>query len=256
MSKVIVLTGASAGIGKEAAKKLAARGDYLMIAARSYQELRQVARECGRDTFPFTTDVTRRQDIDRLREEAIRTFDHVDVWINNAGRGIAKPILDVTDKDIDEIMAVNLRSVLYGMQTIMPHFKERGAGHIINVSSGLGRLPFASARSIYSAAKSAVNSITTSARLDVQREYPNINISLLIPGPVATDFAKNSLYGEEITGSMPNVQTAEEVADALIDLIDHPIAERYTNPTIQKPALMAYLNDIDAFEARMLGKTN
>ena len=155
MSKVIVITGASAGIGQELALKLAARGDYLMLGARNHQALHQVSRACGRDTFSYTTDVSRRQDVNRLRDEAIRTFDHVDVWINNAGRGISRPVMELTDADVDDMMAVNFKSALYGMQAILPHYMERGSGHIINVSSGLGRLPFSTMRSAYSAAKAA-----------------------------------------------------------------------------------------------------
>ena len=253
MAKVIVITGASAGIGKELAQKLAARGDYLMLAARNAQVLQQISRSCGRDTFAYTTDVTRRQDVNRLRDEAIRTFDHVDVWINNAGRGITQSVLDLTDQDMDEMMAVNYKSAVYGMQAILPHFLEKGSGHVINVSSGLGRLPFSTQRSAYSAAKSALNNITTSARLEIKRLNPNINISLVIPGPVDTEFAQNSLHSTGGMAGMINVQTVSEVADAIIQCIDQPKAEVYTNPSVQVPALMNYLQDIDAFESRMLG---
>jgi short-subunit dehydrogenase len=252
MSKVIVITGASAGIGKTVAKKLAARGDYLMLAARRYQELRQVTRECGRDSFSLTTDMTRKQDVERLREEAIRTFDHVDVWINNAGRGITKSVMELTEKDVDEMMTANLKSVLYGMQAIVPHFVERKQGHIINVSSGLARLPMATSRSAYSAAKSAMNTLTANLRMDLHRDFPDIHVSLVIPGPVDTEFAENALYSTGPLGIAQNVQTAEEVADTIIEMIDHPCAEMYTNPTIQKPALMDYLNDIDGFETKLL----
>ncbi len=257
MSKVIVITGASAGIGKELAIKLAARGDYLMLAARNHQALHQVSRACGRDTFAYTTDVTRRQDINRLKDEAIRTFDHVDVWINNAGRGISRPVMELTDQDVDEMFAVNFKSALYGMQAILPHFLERGAGQVINVSSGLGRLPFSTNRSAYSAAKSALNNITTNTRLEVRRQCPAIHVSLVIPGPVETEFAQNSLHSEGVgmTG-MQNVQTAEQVADAIIGCIDEPVAECYTNPSVQEPTLMRYLSGIDAFEAKILGIEN
>lgn len=252
MSKVIVITGATAGIGKATAKKLAARGDYLMLAARRYQELRQVTRECGRDSFSFTTDVTRRQDVDRLRDEAIRTFDHVDVWINNAGRGIVRPVMQLTDQDVDEMMAVNLKAVLYGMQAITPHFIERGSGHIINVSSVLSRLPLVTHRSAYSAAKSAMNSLTTSLRLDLKKDHPGIHVSLVIPGPVDTEFADKALYSEGPIGSSVHMQTADEVADSIVEMIDHPCAEMYTDPTFQKPRLINYLSDIDDFEAKLL----
>jgi short-subunit dehydrogenase len=251
--KVIVITGASGGIGAALAKQLAARGDKLMIGARRAQELRQVARSCGRDVLPFVTDVTRRQDVNRLRDEAIRTFDHVDVWINNAGRGISRPVIDLTDDDFDEIMAVNVKSALYGIQAILPNFKERGSGHLINVSSALGRIPFAPARSIYSAAKAALNSLTASLRMDLRAEYPNIHVSLVIPGVVSTDFARNVLHADP-AAAVPKIpgQTPEEVAAVIVDLIDSPQPEVYTNPA-QAETVARYYTNVGAFELAMRG---
>jgi short-subunit dehydrogenase len=252
--KVIVITGASAGIGAVLAKQLAARGDKLMIAARRANELRQVARSCGRDTMPFVTDVTRRQDVGRLREEAIRTFDHVDVWVNNAGRGITRSVLDLTDEDFDEMMAINVKAALYGMQAILPHFKERGQGHLINVSSFLGRVPFATYRSAYNAAKAALNSLTANLRMELHAEYPNIHVSLVMPPIVSTDFAANAMHGTPapLAGGRPGTpgQTPEEVAAAIVDLIDHPRAEIYTNPA-QVETVARYYADVGAFEANM-----
>jgi short-subunit dehydrogenase len=252
MSKVIVITGASAGIGAVLAKQLAGRGDHLMLAARRAKELGQLARFCGRDTFPFTTDVTRRQDINRLRDEALRTFEHVDVWINNAGRGITRNVLDLTDDDIDEMMAVNVKSALYGMQAIVPHFKERGEGQLINISSMLGRIPFASFRSAYNASKSALNALTANLRMDLRSEYPHIHVSLVLPGAVMTAFAANALHAPEGSGPVPGAQTVEEVTAAIIDLIDHPRAEIYTNPDVQLEQVKHYYNDIGAFEEEMI----
>ena len=249
--KVIVITGASAGIGAVLARQLAARGDYLMLAARNAEELRKVARACGRDTFFYTTDVTRRQDVNRLRDEAIRTFDHVDVWINNAGRGITRNVLDLTDEDVDEMMAVNVKSALYGMQAILPHFKERGQGHLINVSSFLSRIPWASFRSAYSAAKAALNSLTANLRMDLRAEYPNIAVSLVMPGAVSTDFAANALHAPEDARALAGAQTPEEVAAAIIALIDNPVAEIYTNPSVQIEQVQRYYADVAAFEENM-----
>jgi len=249
--KAIVITGASAGIGAALAKQLAARGDKLMLAARRANELRQVARSCGWGTHPFVTDVTRRQDVNRLRDEAIRTFGQVDVWINNAGRGINCPTLELTDEDFDEMMAVNVKSALYGMQAILPHFQECGAGHLINVSSALGRVPFATSRSAYSAAKAALNSLTANLRMDLRAETPNIHISLVMPGMVSTDFASNTLHAAPAENAPRMMgQTPEEVAVAIIDLIDHPKAEIYTNPTLAE-TVARYYADVGVFEENM-----
>jgi NAD(P)-dependent dehydrogenase (short-subunit alcohol dehydrogenase family) len=250
-NKVIVITGASGGIGAALARQLGAQGHRLALAARREKELAEVAAECGPGTLAVVTDVTRRPDVERLRDRALAAFGQVDVWINNAGRGIGKPTLEVTDEDFDEIMAVNVKSALYGMQAIVPHFQERGAGHLVNVSSFLGRVPLASFRSIYSAAKAALNSLTANLRMDLRREYPGIHVSLVMPGLVNTGFAEKALGGTPPgpppTGPM-QPQTAEEVAAAIANLIEHPAPELYTHPASPEIA-RRYYADIGAFEA-------
>src|SRR5439155_20685387 len=141
------------------------------------------------------TDVTRRADVERLRDRALASFGHVDVWINNAGRGIRKNVLELTDEDVDAIMAVNVKSALYGMQAIVPHFIQRGRGHLINVSSFLSRVPLATFRSAYKAAKAALNALTANLRMDLAAAHPNIRVSLVMPGMVTTEFDRNALGG-------------------------------------------------------------
>ena len=171
-----------------------------------------------------------------------------------AGRGIGRQVLELTDSDFDEMMTINARSALYGMQTILPHFKERAAGHLITVSSALGRVPFASYRSAYSAAKAALNSLTANLRMDLRAEYPNIHVSLVMPPMVSTDFARNALHGTPVPpgGYRPGAegQTAEQVAAAMLDLIDHPRPELYTNPG-QAEMVARYYADVAAFEEGM-----
>src|SRR5690242_4475993 len=132
-SKIVVITGASSGIGAELARQLGAQGHRLALAARREKELSEVASQSGAETITVVTDVRRRADIEQLRDRTIEAFGHIDVWINNAGRGIGKSVLEITDEDFDEMMLVNTKSALYGMQAIVPHFKERGSGHLINI---------------------------------------------------------------------------------------------------------------------------
>jgi NADP-dependent 3-hydroxy acid dehydrogenase YdfG len=253
-SRIIVITGASGGIGAATAKLLAGRGDKVVLAARRLAELKQVAGQCGADALPVKTDVTRRADVEHLRDEALRAFGRVDVWINNAGRAITRRVLDLTDDDFDQMMAINVKSALYGAQAIVPHFKERGAGHLINVSSALGRVPFVTTRSAYSAAKAALNSLTANLRMDLRADFPNIHVSTVMPPMVSSDFAKNALYGTPPppggfrSGAL--VQTPEQAAAAIVELIDHPRAEIYTNPG-QTEMVARYYADVAAFEANM-----
>ena len=253
-SKVIVITGASAGIGAATAKILAARGDRVVLAARRLPELQNIAAECGQNTLVVVTDVTHRAEVEHLRDEALRVFGQIDVWINNAGRGINSRVLEITDEDFDQMMTVNVKSALYGMQAIVPYFKKRAEGHLINISSALARVPIVSNRSIYSAAKAALNSLTANLRMDLHKEFPNIHISVVMPPMVSTDFGKNALHSVPIPagafhGSV-TIQTPEQTAAAIVDLIDHPCAELYTNPG-QSEMVARYFADVDAFEQNM-----
>jgi len=252
--RTVVITGASQGIGAAIALELARRGDDLVLAARTRQTLEQVASSSGSRARVVTADVTHRADVERIRDEAIRAFGGVDVWINNAGRGIVRPVLDLTDEDVDEMIAVNVKSALYGMQAIAPYFMERGRGHIINISSFLGRVPVASPRSVYSAAKAALNSLTANVRGDLRRTHPGINVTLVMPGLVTTEFARHargstgSAIPPGAIGSPMQMQTAEEVAAIVADVIDKPVAEVYTNPASQGVAAR-YFADVGAFES-------
>ena len=253
-SRVIVITGASGGIGAATARLLAGRGDKVVLAARRATELKQVAEQCGTDAVAVVADVTRRADVERLRDEALRARGQVDVWINNAGRGITRQVLDLTDDDLDQMMAVNVKSALYGMQAIVPHFRERGAGHLINISSALGRVPFVTARSAYSAAKAALISLTASLRMELRDTCPNVHVSVVMPGIVSSEFARNALYATPpppggFRSGVP-VQTPEQAAAAIADLIDHPRAEVYTNPG-QSEMVARYYADVAAFEKNM-----
>src|SRR4051812_16224881 len=111
--KVIVITGASEGIGAALATLAVSHGAKVVLAARREAALSEVAWASGPDTLVVAMDVTRREDHARLLASAIERFGHVDVWVNNAGRGITKPVLALTDADVDEIMLVNVKSVIY-----------------------------------------------------------------------------------------------------------------------------------------------
>src|SRR5690349_21715303 len=114
--KVVVITGASGGIGASAASPVAARGASVVLVARREPELRAVAEACGSNALPVVADATRRDDVRRVAREAIVRFGHVDVWVNNVGRGITRSPSALTDDDIDDMMRVNIKSALYGVQ--------------------------------------------------------------------------------------------------------------------------------------------
>src|SRR5690554_5559943 len=137
-NKVVVVTGASSGIGAATSALLAERGHSVMIAARRKEALNAVAERCAGRAHAIVADMTVRAEVARVVREALAAFGRLDVWINNVGQGIARMPSELTDEDIDEMMRVNVKSALYGMQEVLPHFKERGEGQIINISSMLG----------------------------------------------------------------------------------------------------------------------
>jgi short-subunit dehydrogenase len=138
------------------------------------------------------------------------------------------------------------------MQAIVPYFVQRGQGHLINISSFLGRVPLATFRSAYSAAKAALASLTTSLRMDLAREHPGVHVSLVMPGVVKTEFASNALGDAPPPMSMPpgapQPQTAEEAAAAIVRLVEHPAPEIYTNPALAGVA-RRHFEELNAFGA-------
>ncbi|HEX4355820.1 MAG TPA: SDR family oxidoreductase [Polyangiales bacterium] len=233
MSRVTVITGASAGIGAAVAELLGQRGERVVLLARREQALKEVAARSGEHTLPLVVDVTHRAEVENACKRALDHFGQIDVWINNAGRGITKNVSELTDEDLDEMITVNVKSVLYGIQAVLPHFKQRGRGQIINISSLLGRVPFAPFRAAYSASKHALNGLTASLRMELL-DQPDIHICSVHPGVVATDFGLNSRHGGLDSRAIPGAQPVEEVAAVIADVIDHPRADTYTRPDAQK----------------------
>jgi short-subunit dehydrogenase len=247
--KVAVITGGSGGIGAALARQLGGKGWTLVLAARREAELQCVADELGGETLVVPADVTDRAQVERIRDRALERFGHVDVWVNNAGRGIDRHVLDLTDGDIDEMMTINVKSALYGMQAIVPHFRERGRGHLVNVSSFLGRVPGAAQRSAYSAAKAFLNSLTTNLRMDLRAGFPGIHVSTVMPGIVATDFARNAVGAPPSapgSGTM-QPQPVDDAAARIVHLIENPVPEIYTNPILPEMA-RRFFDEVRAFE--------
>jgi NAD(P)-dependent dehydrogenase (short-subunit alcohol dehydrogenase family) len=250
--QVVVITGASGGIGAALARLVGARGGKPVLAARREAELGAVAAQCGPEALTVTADVTRRADVQRVLDRALERFGRVDVWVNNAGRGITRPVSALGDDDFDEMMRVNVKSALYGMQVVLPHFQKRGRGHIINVSSMLGRVPFAPQRSAYCAAKHALNALTACLRLELRAGTPGIMVSTVSPGVVATEFGIHALGGGADSRGLPNTQSPEEVAEVIARMIENPIADAYTQPGMRE-AVVRYFGaeDMAAAEAAL-----
>jgi NADP-dependent 3-hydroxy acid dehydrogenase YdfG len=237
---VVVVTGASAGIGAALAEQLAREGRSVVLVARRSDALNEIAARCGVNALPVVADMTLRSDVKRTVADAIERFDHIDVWVNNAGQGITRMPTELTDEDIDDMMRINVKSALYGMQEVLPHFKARGRGHIINVSSMLGRMPFAVFRSAYTASKHFLNSLTANFRDELKATHPDIQISLVSPGVVFTEFGLRAKHGGVDSRTLPQGQTPEAVADVIAGVIRSRKPDVYTRPGARQMVIDYY----------------
>jgi len=239
-AKVVVVTGASAGIGAATAELLSRRGAEVVLTARRAPLLEEVAARCEGETLVVAADQGVRSDVKRVVDAAIDRFGKIDVWVNNVGRGITRMPSQLTDEDVDAMMRANVMTVLYGMQEVLPHFKERGTGQIVNVSSLLGRVPFATFRSAYCGAKHFMNALTATFRAEIAETHPGIVVTLVSPGVVRTDFGLSALHGGRDSREIPQSQSAEEVAEVIADVIDTPRPDVYTRAGARERILGYY----------------
>ncbi len=228
--RVVVITGASSGIGAALAGLLAQSASSLVLVARREALLRDVAARCGGRAHVIVADVTRRDDVKRVVAESLSRFGHIDVWVNNAGQGISRVPSQLTDQDLDDMMRINVKSAFYGMQEVLPHFRERATGHVINVSSMLGRIPFAVIRSAYCGAKHFMNALTATFRAEVQATHPDIQFSIVSPPVVRTDFGLSAVHGGPDSRGLPHSQSADDVAAVIARVIETRQPDVYTMP--------------------------
>ena len=231
--QVVVITGASGGIGAALARLLGSRGASLSLIARRELELRAVAGQCGDQALAIVGDATIRGDVRSAVDETLAKFGKIDVWVNNAGQGLTCPPSQLTEQDIDEMMRVNVKSALYGTQEVLEHFKNRNSGHIINISSMLGRIPHAIQRSAYNGAKHFLNALTANFRAEIQQTHRGIQFSLVSPGVVRTEFGKHARHGGPDSHQLPDSQGADEVALIIAGVIDSRVPDVYTRTGAQ-----------------------
>jgi len=202
-----------------------------VLAARREEILREMAVTLGGAVEVVPADVTRRGDVQRILDQAVARFGRVDVWVNNAGRGISRPsVLAVSAEDLEGMIRDNTTSVLHGIQVAVPHFQARGQGVLVNVSSMLSRVPDVPLRAAYSASKAALNSLTESLRFELATTHPGIRVVLVLPGVVGTEFGNNAIGGGPDSRAIPGAQRVEDVARLIADGLFTGPLDLYTRP--------------------------
>lgn len=186
-NKVVVITGASSGLGAATARRLATEGAKVVLGARRADRLEGLVEEirnAGGEGHAVATDVTRRDDVKTLVDTAIDTFGRIDVMLNNAGLMPHAPLESLKINEWEQMIDVNLKGVLYGIAAVLPHMQARRSGHIINVSSVYGHI-VARGAGVYCGTKWAVRAISEGLRQEV-KPY-NLRTTVISPGAVATE---------------------------------------------------------------------
>lgn len=185
--KVIVITGASSGLGEASARHLAAQGAIVALGARRSERIDALAKEinsAGSKAISIATDVTKHDQIKHLVDTAVKQFGRIDVMLNNAGVMPQSPLERLKIDEWDRLIDVNIKGVLYGIAAALPYMKQQQSGHIINVSSVAGHKVRAGSV-VYAATKHAVRALSEGLRLEV-KPY-NIRTTVISPGAVDTE---------------------------------------------------------------------
>jgi NADP-dependent 3-hydroxy acid dehydrogenase YdfG len=236
MSKVILITGASSGIGAATARRLAEAGHLIVAGARRTDRLAELAEQAGGvlDTYPL--DVTDLSSVRAFAGAALERHGRIDVLINNAGVMPLSPIADLRIDEWEQMIDVNLRGTLYGIAAVLPRMREQGSGHIINVSSVSGQRVDPTA-AVYSATKFAVRALSEGLR----QESRDIRVTVVSPGFTHSELtdqggspaARNAARAATDALAIP----ASAIADAIAFAVDQPstvdVNELTVRPTAQ-----------------------
>jgi short-subunit dehydrogenase len=216
--RVVVITGASMGIGEAIAKLFADQGARVVLLSRDAGRAEAARSRVGHveRTLAFSCDVRNREEIDRVVGPTMHHFGRIDVWVNNAGHGILDSVSQVDMAACRETFNTNLFGALEAMQAVIPVMKQQGSGTIINISSVAGHISVAY-HAVYSATKFALNAIGKAARIELRKH--GIKVLTVCPGYVRTDFGANALRGKNQTQIRPTQVrgiSAERVARAVL----------------------------------------
>ncbi|SNR46132.1 NADP-dependent 3-hydroxy acid dehydrogenase YdfG [Maribacter sedimenticola] len=226
-NSVIIVTGASSGIGKATAHKLAAHGAKVVLMARSEDELNDLKsniEEKGGEALVVSGDVTKMEDFEKVVSKAKTTFGTVNVLINNAGLMPLSFVEKLKTEEWNKMVDVNIKGVLNGVAAVLPELKKNKGGHIINISSMAAHRYFPGG-AVYCATKVAVKMFSEGLRQELAPKY-GINITSIEPGAVATNLT-DTITDDDIKEKMKEMQQmetleAEDIADAIYYALSQP----------------------------------
>lgn len=227
-NKVVVITGASSGIGEATAKLLARDGVKLVLGARRETHLKNLVKEIeklGSEAVYAIVDVTKVEQVEDLAKLAVDKFGNIDVWLNNAGIMPQSLLKQKKIEDWDAMIDVNIKGTLYGIGAALPFMETQNSGHIINISSVVGHMAHAGS-AVYSATKWAVRAISESLREEMAQNETNVRVTIVSPGAIKTELLE-SITDEEMKDNAKKFQenfgiSADGVALTIKQAIDLP----------------------------------
>ncbi len=230
--KVVLITGASSGIGLATAHLFAQKGAKLALAARSAEKLDQLAKELP-EAFAVPTDMRDETAVRRMVAQTQEHYKRIDVLINNAGQGLNVPIEQVDIETYRSILELNVVSVLVAMQAVVPIMRAQGGGVIVNISSGTSKIPperYGKGNPVgpYASTKYALNALTLIGRQELAAD--NISLGVVYPGVTATNFYTSLAQGQRSNpGGATSVDSAESVAEKILEAVETQAAEVYAD---------------------------
>ena len=241
--QVIVVTGASSGIGLATVRKAARAGAAVVLTARNEQALRQICEELtaeGRRVHPVVGDVGDPEDVAKIARAAIARFGGFDTWVNDAGVGVYAELTELSHEDHERIFRTNYFGVVNGSLEAVKHFRGKpGGGALINVGSALSDIA-APLLGAYAASKHAVKGFTDSLRMEVLRDRLPVSITLIKPAGVNSPFADHAKnYMDKPPRVPPPVYAPEVVADAILYAAQHPIRDLVVGSGAKQMSLAA-----------------